>query len=136
MADPVLTELEATPGGVGPVVLRVPSDPTMSRVARLAAGGLASLAGCTIDELDDIKIAVSEVVIALVEHGSGGRLDLRFEHDDEEFVVTGTAAVDGLDLGHPDLRLCRTVLAGVCRHHDIVVADGAATIVAHVDITR
>jgi hypothetical protein len=117
----------------------------MSRVARLAASGLASLAGCTVDEIEDIKIAVSEVLIALIEHGGGSRVDLEFELLDEArpasegglesspaFVVRGTSPVDVFDLDHPDLVLCRTVLQGVCAAHDIRLLDGSARISASV----
>jgi hypothetical protein len=125
---------ESSAGTAGPVLLRVPAEPTMSRVARLAASGLASLAGCNIDEIEDIKIAVSEVLIALIEHGTGGRIDLQFDNRDDEFVVTGRAAFEEFDLDHPDLRLCRTVLAGVCSHHEIDAHDGTAQITAAVAI--
>ena len=76
---------------VGPVRLSVPPEPSMSRVARLAASGLASLAGCTVDEIEDIKIAVSEVLIALIEHGDGARVDLDLDwSDDGDAVPLGT----------------------------------------------
>ncbi len=138
------------PGGawsatvIGPVRLSVPAEPSMSRVARLAASGLASLAGCTVDEIEDIKIAVSEVLIALIEHGGGARVDLEFELVDEgrlddgglesspAFVLRGISPVDAFDLDHPDLVLCRTVLQGVCAAHDIQLLDGSARIVASV----
>jgi hypothetical protein len=133
-----LTDFDTTltPGTMGPVLLRVPAEPTLCRVARLAASGLASLVGCSVDEIEDIKIAVSEVLIALVEHGTGGRIDIQFDPRDDEFVVTGRAAFEEFDLDHPDLRLCRTVLAGVCRHHDIDARDGIAQITASVAMTR
>lgn len=127
---------DTLPGTTGPVILRVPAEPTMSRVARLAASGLASLAGCTVDEIEDIKIAVSEVLIALVEHGTGGRIDIQFDGRDDEFVVIGRAAFEEFDLDHPDLRLCRTVLAGVCARHEIDARDGVAQITAAVALVR
>ncbi len=135
---------------IGPVRLSVPPEPSMSRVARLAASGLASLAGCTVDEIEDIKIAVSEVLIALIEHGDGARVDLEFElvdggRDPDEgglpgttaFVVRASAPVERFDLDHPDLVLCRTVLQGVCAAHRLRLVDGTASItasVAHLDL--
>lgn len=129
---------------IGPVRLSVPPEPSMSRVARLASSGMASLAGCTVDEIEDLKIAVSEVLIALIEHGDGGRVDLEFEFvprgssttgaldDQPAFVVRGSSPVERFDLSHPDLLLCRTVLDGVCAAHAIELVDGAARIVASV----
>ena len=143
MAD--VADVVAVAAAVGPVRLTVPPEPSMSRVARLAASGLASLAGCTVDEIEDIKIAVSEVLIALIEHGDRERVDLEFEvvdrgrgpasgalADSPAFVVRGTSPVRSFDLDHPDLALCRTVLQGVCAGHDIEVVDGLARITASV----
>jgi Histidine kinase-like ATPase domain len=103
----------------GPVEIRIPAEPVMSRVLRLAASGVASLAGCTIDEIEDIKIAVSEVLIALVEHGAGHPVDVQFVVGPESFSIRGRTAVSSFDLSHPDLALCRVVLAEVCFVHDI-----------------
>ena len=55
-----------------PIDLRLPPDPAMSKVLRLAASGVGSLCGFTIREIEEIKLAVSEVLIALIEHGGAG----------------------------------------------------------------
>lgn len=112
----------------GPVDLRVPAEPSMSRVLRLAASGVASLCGYDVDEIEDIKIAVSEVLIALIEHGARQPVDVRFMVDRDEFRIHGSTAVREFDVGHPDLQLCRTVLASVCAEHRIELTDGAAHI--------
>lgn len=127
-----MTDLQSPPTELGgPVELRVPPEPTMSRVLRLAASGVASLTGFTVAEIDDIKIGVSEVLIALIEHGSGHPVEVRFTVDAEQFVIDGSTQVEGaFDLDHPDLRLCRTVLAGVCTEHRIEHLDGAVRITA------
>lgn len=117
---------------VGPVRLELPPIGGMSRVARLAASGLASLAGFTLDEIDDIKIAVSEVMIALVEHGAASTLELEFRLSDSDFTVVGSTYIPDFDPDHPDLWLCRTVLESVCDGHRIAVDRGTATISASV----
>lgn len=122
---------------IGPVEIRVPSDPFLSRVVRLAASGLASMGGFTIDEIEDIKIAVSEVLIALIEHGDGQPVNVEFTVDDRSFEVRAHTAVENFDAAHPDLILCRTVLAEVCSSHDIYVLESHAHIwatVAHAPI--
>lgn len=116
----------------GPVDISVPPDAAMSRVIRLAASGIATMGDFTIDEIEDIKIAVSEVLIALIEHGDGGTVDVRLELDAAGFSVRGRTACRDLDLAHPDLALCRTVLQGVCSDHSIAVIDGMAEISAAV----
>jgi anti-sigma regulatory factor (Ser/Thr protein kinase) len=100
---------------LGPIEIRVPPEPSLSRVLRLAASGVASLAGFTIDEIESIKIAVSEVLIALIEHGAGQPIDVQFSVTETSFDLTARTAVETFNIGHEDLVLCRTVLADVCR---------------------
>lgn len=132
MADPQIAIGSPPTAAIGRVLLQVPAEPTMSRVARLTASAVASLSGCTIDQLEDIKIAVSEVLIALVEHGNGDSIDLTFEHGEGDFVVTGRTLADDFDTENLDLRLCRTVLAGVCSTHSLNTRSGVAEISATV----
>jgi hypothetical protein len=125
------------PTAVGPVLLRLPPDPTLSRVLRLAASGIAGMAGFTVDEIEDIRIAVSEVLLALIEHGGGETIDIEFVVEAQEFKVRGRTAVENFDADHPDLLLCRTVLAGVGTEHGIELVDNHAQIwaaVTHVSI--
>jgi anti-sigma regulatory factor (Ser/Thr protein kinase) len=112
----------------GPVELHIPADPQMSRVARLAASGLASLAGFDVDVIEDIKIAVSEVLLALIEHGANDTIILRCSIDEDSFTVRASTVIAAFDLDHPDLVLCRTVLAGVSEAHGVDVSDGMALI--------
>ena len=126
------------PAVVGPVSLRLPPDPALSRVLRLAASGIAGMAGFTVDQIDDIKIAVSEVLLALIEHGGGQAIDVEFAIEQHSFTVRGHTAVTSFDAEHPDLLLCRTVLAGVCTAHGIELVDHQAHIwaaVAYASIT-
>ena len=117
---------------VGPVAIRLPPEPALSRVLRLAASGIAAMGGFTIDETEDIKIAVSEVLLALIEHGGGAPIEVQFSVEDGSFTVRGNTAVAEFDLDHPDLVLCRTVLAGVCHRHGIELVDGSVQIWAAV----
>lgn len=124
--QPASTEASAT--AIGPVLIRLPPDPSLSRVLRLAAGGIAAMGAFSVDETEDIKIAVSEVLLALIEHGSGRPIDIEFTSDHEGFTVRGITDVDDFDTAHPDLVLCRTVLAGVCSRHGIELVDHQALI--------
>jgi hypothetical protein len=111
----ILTELSA----IGPIRLEVPPLSSMSRLARLTGTGVASMAGFTIDEIDDINVIVSEVMVALVEHGAQSTITVSFEVVDECFTVRGSTDLVEFDLDHPDLVLCRTVLAAWSTNHGI-----------------
>jgi anti-sigma regulatory factor (Ser/Thr protein kinase) len=120
------------PAKIGPVVLRLPPDPALSRVLRLAASGIAGMAGFTVDQIDDIKIAVSEVLLALIEHGGGQPIEVEFAIEQSSFIVRGQTAITSFDADHPDMVLCRTVLASVCTSHGIELVDHQAHIWAAV----
>jgi anti-sigma regulatory factor (Ser/Thr protein kinase) len=117
---------------IGPVEVRVPPDPALSQVLRLAASGMASLAGFTIDEIEKIKVAVSEVLIALIEHGGGAPIDVHLDVDGRAFNVRASTSAAVFDPDHPDLLLSRTVLADVADEHGIAVVDDQALIWAAV----
>ena len=103
----------------------------MSKVLRLAASGVASLGGFSVEEIEEVKIAVSEVMIALVEHGSGDPVDVRFLVYGEEFIVQGSTPVGpAFDLDHPDLALCRVVLDDVCTENHLGVVGAEMRISA------
>jgi len=104
---------------VGPVRVELPPMSAMSRVARLTATGVASMAGFTIDEIDDINVIVSEVMVALVEHGANDTITVTFDVTNGIFTVRGATEMADFDLDHPDLALCRTVLAAVSTDHGI-----------------
>ena len=100
-----------------PIVLTVPADPNVSRIARLTASAIASLAGCTMDELQNVKIAVSEAIIVLVEHGDGKPIELGFDAAPGRFGVTAKSEIAEFDPQHASLALCRVVLDDVSRRY-------------------
>ena len=119
---------------LGPVVVRLPPEPSLSKVLRLAASAMGALGGYSVEEIEDVKIAVSEVMIALVEHGSGNEVEISLSID-TDFIVRGSTESADFDADHPDLLLCRTVLEGVSAAHGIAVKDNEAQIWATVHHT-
>lgn len=104
---------------VGPIRLELPPISTMSRVARLTATAIASMVGFSIDEIDDVNVVVSELMVALVEHGAHDTIVLIFDVTDGCFTVRAATEMADFNLNHPDLALCRTVLAAVSTSHGI-----------------
>ena len=118
-----------------PITLTLPSDPNVSRIARLTASAIASLAGCTMDELQTVKIAVSEAIIVLVEHGGGQPVELSFDVEPGRFGVTARSAIEAFDPDHSSLALCRVVLDDVTSRYSIDWADGTAAIGLDIALT-
>lgn len=104
---------------IGPIRLELPPTSTMSRVARLTATAVASMAGFSIDEIDDVNVIVSELMVALVEHGAHDTIIVTFDVTDGCFTVRAATELADFNLNHPDLALCRTVLAAVSSSHGI-----------------
>jgi len=113
----------------GTIELTIPPDPRLLRLVRLVASGLASTAGFTVDELDDLRIAVDEAVSALLEGGDGAPLPLRFEVGGGSVAMTGEvplASPDALDQDR--LELSAQLLGAVCDEHDLDVVDGTVRV--------
>jgi len=77
------------------VDLRVPADPAYLAVIRTATAGLAARLDLTLDEIEDLRIAVDEACALLLEHQShtGAELHAAFTMQGSvlEVKVTGPA---------------------------------------------
>lgn len=76
-----------------PVELRIPSDARWLTVVRLAVSGVASRLGASYEDVDDIKVAVSEACTNAIDHAFGdrecghGTISIRFHPGDGEVRV-------------------------------------------------
>lgn len=78
------------------VTLRLPADPEFLRLARVTASGLASRVGFTFDEIDDLRLAIDELCLALIGKGERpGVLELRYSKEPDALVVDGEAHFEG-----------------------------------------
>ena len=136
MNDPRELHQEPAVRGCGPVEMRLPADPDLVSAIRLMASGIAASAKCTITEIDDVKLAVSEVMLALIEHGSGRTVSVSLELANRTFAICGATETATFDRDHPDLALCETVLAEVCADHSIDVVGSELRITAGVHLSR
>jgi serine/threonine-protein kinase RsbW len=71
------------------VELRVPADPAYLAVVRTAAAGLAARLDLTLDEIEDLRIAVDEACALLLDHRT---------HRDQSLVATFTMQPSTLDV--------------------------------------
>ena len=73
------------------VWIKIPASPAYLGVVRLVAAGLASRLEFTIDEIEDLKIAVDELSAYLTgSQGREGDLEVRFEVATKQIQITGT----------------------------------------------
>jgi len=105
------------------IKLVIPAQSRFLRVARLTAAGIAGDLGFSLQEIEDLRVAVDEMCAVLIE-GAGSSVDLELVYriHDEELQLEGRCAQDGplADL-HPVARELLTMTAD----EFAVDADGA-----------
>ena len=105
------------------VEVSVPAAPAYLSLVRLNVGSIASALEMTIDELEDLQLAVEELCLSLMrlQATATGRLQLRLEWSDERVEVRCTldgaprAAGDGAE-GVPE-SLSRQILDALVDEH-------------------
>jgi len=108
--------------------LRIPPDPALIRVVRLATSGLASMLSFDLDGIEDLKIAVDEACSALIEVSDGSPIRLRLgQIVPWGLWVEGTTSTSSQ--GRTDaerVALSERILDVIVDRHEFVVADGTA----------
>ncbi|CAN5909426.1 anti-sigma regulatory factor [soil metagenome] len=70
--------------------LRIPADLRLLRVARVTAAALAAELPFTLQDIEDLRVAVDELAALAIDGvDDGSSLELRFEVADAELHVTG-----------------------------------------------
>ena len=84
---------------MGEVRLEVPASPEFFRITRIMVAGVASRVGFTLDEVEDLRIAIDELCFALVgRSGQPGTLTVRYEVGADNLTVRGSGNFpDGLE---------------------------------------
>jgi serine/threonine-protein kinase RsbW len=104
------------------VRLTMPATPQLLRVARLTAAGLAGRLGFSVDEIEDVKIAVDELCFALVgSKGRAGSLTLTYRLGDRQLEISGegTFSADGAEQAPAPSELSAQILAAVVDDHEL-----------------
>jgi len=107
--------------GTASITMSFPSAPEYLRLARLATADAASRAGFDYEEIDDVRIAVSE--LCSVFSGSDSAITLEFTCDQGALTVEGHAATKGpVEVSH----LSGVIIAAVVDEHDITTEHGTS----------
>jgi len=96
------------PGPSGIVELAIPAGSDLLVLARLAVANIASRSGFDIEEIDDLRLAVDELCLSVLDGRRRGRLVLRFDgtadrievrchYEGDDEPTDGGAVEDGTD---------------------------------------
>ena len=93
----------------------MPAAPEFLRISRIMAAGVASRVGFTLDEVEDLRIAIDEVSFALVgARGRTGTISLRYLLEADQLAVEGMGRFsDGLGNEPVLSALSKQILAAV-----------------------
>src|SRR6201989_209402 len=72
------------------IEFRIPPAPAYVRSARLAAGDMGGRVGFSIDELDDVRLAVDEMCAILIGTGASV-IEVRMQARERTLIVEGRA---------------------------------------------
>ncbi|HZN14802.1 MAG TPA: hypothetical protein VFB78_11070 [Acidimicrobiales bacterium] len=108
------------------VKLTLPATPDFLRLARVTASGVASRMGFTVDEVEDLRLAIDELCFALT--GSPpppGTVELTYSLDGASLRVEGVGHFNG----HATLPLTLTdlserILEALVDEHELLETDG------------
>jgi serine/threonine-protein kinase RsbW len=104
-----------------PVTITFPAAPEYLRLARITTADAASRAGLDYEEIDDVRIAVSELC-SLVSHDRDATITLSFGVEPGFLAVTGVCATGDATVAANELS--RAIIAAVVDEHALVTEDG------------
>ncbi len=95
----------------------------------MISAGLAARLAFTLEDIDDLKIAVDELTGYLTgAEGRDGTLELAFTVHDDRIEITGCGRLSGVDKVRTDLtQISRMILETVADESSLQQEDGAPT---------
>lgn len=111
------------------VSINIPASPVYLQVVRLVAAGLATRLKFTIDEIEDLKIAVDEMSAYFTgANGRDGEIEVRFAISESELRITGIGRFRPGEKVRTDLtELSRMILETVADTASLEQMDGTPT---------
>jgi serine/threonine-protein kinase RsbW len=113
------------------IVLSVPARGEFARTVRMTAAELASRMGMSIDDIDDVRIAVEEsFALAAAHAGEAEDVTFTFVLGDGAFEATAGSPSKGCleEEEESGSRYARFILESVCDEFEIVADDGSCFI--------
>ena len=105
------------------VRLSVPGSLEYVRVVRLTAAAVAARLSFDVEEIEDLRVAVDELVSTVIEAGDGAEVNITFTSLDGAFVAEGDSQV----AREPAIDdLTRQILSVVVDAFDVTATDGVA----------
>jgi serine/threonine-protein kinase RsbW len=112
----------------------IPLDTKFASTVRAVAAAVTADLGFSVDEIDDLRLAVNEAVSVLADVEGDGRLRIGFEFDAGTVTVRCSRSGVDDDLGVDDVDvLARRILDAVVDEYS--VSDGVFTIVKRIAVT-
>jgi anti-sigma regulatory factor (Ser/Thr protein kinase) len=108
----------------GDVILSVPARTPNLRIARLTASSFAADLGFGLEDIEDLRVAVTELCGVLFDDDgdTAGRVELRYRIEDDGVVVEGHRTADG---AVPELDpIARELLEVTTDAHRLAAEDG------------
>lgn len=111
------------------VLVKVPPTAGHLALLRTAVGGFAARDHFTLDQVDDLRMAVEESAVQLLRHTTGGLLTLEVQATDAGVEVRLHADVDGSDPVIDETSFSWTILRALADDLRIEMQHDRATIV-------
>lgn len=111
----------------GVVEIRVPAEASYVATVRIAAASLAARCDLTVDDIEDLRLAVDEACSLLLQRAEpDGTLDARFELAEGCLRVATSVAAEAGELNHSGFSW--TVLEALTSTVDVAAGDGRMTV--------
>ncbi|MDP9074872.1 MAG: hypothetical protein M3N98_12010 [Actinomycetota bacterium] len=108
------------------VRLEVPAMPEFLRLARLTASGLGSRLGFTVDQVEDLKLAIDELCFGLTgPNGRPGSVAVRFRLRPGALEVSGDGLFEDEQVTPEQSELSKLILDALVDEHELSAGSRA-----------
>jgi serine/threonine-protein kinase RsbW len=111
------------------ISIKIPASPEYIQVVRLVAAGLAARLSFTLEDIEDLKIAVDELSAYITgAHGRSGTLAVSFTLNDDQIQISGTGEyTQRYELRTELTEFSRMILETVSDSAELSASDGKPT---------